>query len=71
MAIDRIKVSTKNREKRYLKVQKRFSELCSQKVDGMSFDYEDIVKKVADEYDYSPRTVKDILKKIIKEQPDD
>lgn len=56
------KTYVSNKEKRYEKVRARFNELCGQRIEGMKLDHDDIITKLADEFDYAESTIKSILK---------
>jgi hypothetical protein len=50
-------------QSRYQKVRKRIDELYATKVEGIRLDYDGILEKVAEEFDYSLLTVKRIVKR--------
>lgn len=51
-----------NTEKRHLMLIDKFNETYSQRFEGMKLSLDDVIKKVANDFGYSERTVKNILK---------
>ena len=43
-------------------IHKRFDEYYSRTIEGIRLDYDSIIKKVSEDFGYTERTVKNILK---------
>lgn len=62
MPSNRFEKRKENTQKRYAVVKQKVNELYSQTLHGIRLDYDGVIKKVAEDYGYSERTLKNILK---------
>ncbi len=55
-------VKKNNTQKRHQMVREKVNEVYAQKVDGLRLDLDDVIARVADNFGYSTRTVRNIIK---------